>query len=170
MIKQFKYINNLGRFETFKGRTETELQSFTLVYSENGRGKTTLGALLRSLSSGDPAPLHTRKRVSANSGPHAVVTVDGDDRSFDGTRWSEAGPKVLVFDDDFTAANVCSGLNVDASHRQKLHELVVGEEGVRLQRKVEDLTVEISCHQSVLREKASEIAQETLGTYSLDDF
>ena len=108
--------------------------------------------------------------MSSKKGPHAVVTVDGDDRSFDGTKWSGAGPKVLVFDDHFTAANVCSGLEVAAGHRQKLHELVVGEEGVRLQRRVEELTEEISAHQTALREKAREITHEALGTYSLDDF
>ena len=170
MIEQFKYINNLGRFETFNGRPETALRPLTLVYSENGRGKTTLCALLRSLSAGDPDHLLARKRVSAEKGPHAVVTVDGEERSFDGAKWSGAGPKVLVFDDHFTAANVCSGLEVAAGHRQKLHELVVGEEGVRLQRTVEELTEEISEHQTVLRGKAREIPQETLGTYSLDDF
>lgn len=170
MIEQFKYINKLGRFETFNGRAETALQPLTLIYSENGRGKTTLCALLRSLSVGDPKPLHARKRVSAKDGPHAVITVDGDDRSFDGTKWSGAGPKVLVFDDHFTAANVCSGLEVAAGHRQRLHELVVGEEGVRLQRKVEELTDTISDHQTVLREKTRDIPPETLGSYSLDDF
>lgn len=170
MIEQFKYINNLGRFETFNGRPETALQPFTLVYSENGRGKTTLCAVLRSLSAGDPEPLLVRKRVSATKGPHAVVTVDTADLSFDGAKWSGAGPNVFVFDDHFTAANVCSGLEVAAGHRQKLHELVVGEEGVRLQRRVEELTEEISEHQTVLRDKSREIPQETLGTYSLDDF
>ena len=170
MIEQFKYLNNLGRFETFNGRPDTALHPFTLVYSENGRGKTTLCALLRSLSTGNPEPLHARKRVLATRGPHAVVSVDGVDLSFDSAKWSGAGPKVLVFDDHFTAANVCSGLEVAAGHRQKLHELVVGEEGVRLQRRVEELTQEISDHQSVLRDKAREIPQETLGTYSLDEF
>ncbi|QDV07303.1 hypothetical protein Poly30_28260 [Planctomycetes bacterium Poly30] len=170
MIKQFKYINNLGRFETFKGCPKTALRPLTLVYSENGRGKTTLCALLRSLSTGDPEHLQARKRVSAEKGPHAVVTIDGAERSFDGEKWSGTGPKVLVFDDHFTAANVCSGLEVAAGHRQGLHELVVGEEGVRLQRTVEELTVEISEHQTLLRGKAREIPQETLGAYSLDDF
>lgn len=170
VIEQFKYINNLGRFETFTGRPETALQPFTLVYSENGRGKTTLCALLRSLSTSDPGPLHARKRVSAKAGPHAVVTVSGLDRAFDGAAWGGPGPTVLVFDDHFTAANVCSGLEVAAGHRQSLHELVVGEEGVRLQRRVEALTQEIADHQRVLREKAGEIPPETRGAYALDDF
>jgi len=170
VIEQFKYINNLGRFETFTGRIETALQPFTLVYSENGRGKTTLCALLRSLSTSDPEPLHARKRVSAKAGPHAVVTVSGLDRAFDGTAWGGPGPTVLVFDDHFTAANVCSGLEVAAGHRQSLHELVVGEEGVRLQRRVEALTQEIADHQRVIREKAREIPPETRGAYALDDF
>ena len=170
MIEQFKYINKLGRFKTVKGRPETALQPFTLIYSENGRGKTTLCALLRSLSAGDPEPLHARKRVSAEDGPHAVITVDGDDRSFDGTKWNGAGPKVLVFDDHFTATNVCSGLEVAAGHRQRLHELVVGEEGVRLQRQVVELTNAIADHQSVLREKRRDFPPEILGSYSLDDF
>jgi len=170
MIEQFTYINNLGRFETFRGSPDTALRPFTLVYSENGCGKTTLCALLRSLSSGDPEPLHARKRVSGKNGPHAVVVVEGHERAFNGSAWNGAGPKVLVFDDHFTAANVCSGLEVGAGHRQKLHELVVGEDGIRLQRRVEELTEQISGHQAVLREKVREIPPHVLGDNSLDDF
>jgi hypothetical protein len=44
------------------------LSELTVVYAENGRGKTALSAILCSLGTGDPAPI-------AQHGPHCQVTV-----------------------------------------------------------------------------------------------
>lgn len=57
MIGQFKYIQNVGRFAEVQGNADLVLKRLNLIYSENGRGKTTLCAILRSLSSGDSAPI-----------------------------------------------------------------------------------------------------------------
>jgi len=40
---------------------------------------------------------------------------------------------LTIFDDAFVDANICSGLSVDAEHRQNLHELIVGAQGSRRQ-------------------------------------
>jgi hypothetical protein len=53
------------------------LGRLTLVYAENGRGKTTLAAILRSLTSGDPIPIAERRRLAALHLPHVVVSRDG---------------------------------------------------------------------------------------------
>ena len=61
MIERFKYIQNVGRFEQVECQDDPTLSKLSLVYSENGRGKTTLCAILRSLTSGDstlsPSPV-----------------------------------------------------------------------------------------------------------------
>ena len=85
MIEAFKYIQNIGRFEQVDGNDETRLAPLTLVYSENGRGKTTLCAILRSLATGSPDPILERRRLSASSEPRAVVEVGGSTVSFDGS-------------------------------------------------------------------------------------
>ena len=127
MIRQFKYIQNVGRFAQIKGNADTALKRLSLIYSENGRGKTTLCAILRSLSSRENAPILERHRLSATSESKVVLDIDGNDVVFDGSAWSTAGPPVLVFDEHFVDANVHSGLSIEAGHRQNLHVAFVTE-------------------------------------------
>ena len=49
------------------------LSRLVLGYAENGRGKTTLAAVLRSLGSGDPVPIIERHRLAAANPPHIVL-------------------------------------------------------------------------------------------------
>lgn len=144
MLDHFKYINNVGRFESVSVKETLPLGLLTLLFSENGRGKTTLCSILRSLTAGDATPILERKRLSAKGDSHAVITVDGTDVSFNGTAWTAAGPRILIFDDEFIDTNIYSGLAVTAGHRQNVHELVIGDHGVLLNRQVQDLTAAIS--------------------------
>ena len=164
------YIQNVGRFESVQGNTETTFRPLTLVYSENGRGKTTVCAMLRSLATGDSTAILERRRLSATTESKAVVKISGSTVSFDGIRWSAPGPPIAIFDDHFVDANVYSGLDVDASHRKGVHELVVGEQGVLLQRAVQVLTSDISDMQSELRTAERKVPAATLGSFSIDEF
>ncbi len=164
------YVQNIGRFDSVRGKADTAFGPLSLIYSENGKGKTTLCAILRSLRSGDPTPILERKRLSATTEAKAVVSIDGGSVSFDGDRWSEAGPRIAIFDEHFIDANVHSGLNVDAGHRKGVHELVVGEQGVHLQRQVEALNSKISTLQAELRTAERKVPAAALGSFSVDEF
>jgi wobble nucleotide-excising tRNase len=74
---------------------------------------------------------------------------------------------VAIFDDAFVAANVYSGLSVEPEHRQPLHEFVLGAQGVRLQKEVDDLAKAVEVHNSELRKRAAEIAT---GGMNVDSF
>ena len=50
MFERFKFIGNVGRFREVKENDALALARLTLIYSENGRGKTTLCAIMRSLA------------------------------------------------------------------------------------------------------------------------
>jgi len=170
MIGQIKYIQNVGRFAQVQGHPDLALKRLNLIYSENGRGKTTLCAVLRSLSGGDSAPILERHRLSSRSESKVVLDVDGNEAVFDGNAWNTAGPPVLVFDEHFVDANVHSGLSIGPGHRQNLHVLVIGEEGVRYQRRVEELGEEIAKLQLTVRERQAAIPPTTLGELQVDDF
>ena len=169
-INGFGYIQNIGRFESTRGSPDTAFRQLSLIYSENGRGKTTLCAILRSLATGDPAPILERRRLSAKTESKAVARIGGSKVSFDGSRWSAEGPRIAIFDDYFIDANVHSGLNVDAGHRQGIHELVVGEQGVCLQRKVEGLNSKISLLQAELRTAEQKVPAAARGSLSVEEF
>jgi wobble nucleotide-excising tRNase len=51
MLQRIISIRNVGRFRNCAAAGDVTFRRFTLVFAENARGKTTLCALLRSLSS-----------------------------------------------------------------------------------------------------------------------
>jgi wobble nucleotide-excising tRNase len=172
MLNRFQLIRNVGSFDSVQGTAATDLAELTLIHAENGRGKTTLCAILRSLASGDPNLIKERSRLGAQHAPHVVVNCDGAPQPavFQNNAWSRVIPDLVVFDDIFVAENVHSGLIVTSGHRQNLHELILGAQGVALARTFEQLADRISQHNSQLRIKAGVIPSATHGALSVDEF
>ena len=170
MITKLEYVQNIGRFETVKHDPGLTFKKLGLVFSENGQGKTTLCAIMRSLTTGDPTPILERHRLSAKTPSKVVLEMDSSKAAFDGIAWTSNGPEVLIFDDHFVETNIYSGLNVTSGNRQNLHELVIGEEGVKLNHEVQDLTRSIADLQKALREKERAMPTNILGGLSIDDF
>jgi wobble nucleotide-excising tRNase len=63
MLEHILLLRNIGQFDSVAAGGQIRLTKLTLVYAENGRGKTTLAAVLRSLSNGDPVPIIERQRL-----------------------------------------------------------------------------------------------------------
>ena len=53
MIKKFVTIKNIGKFKNCNASGDVELKKLNVIYAENGRGKTTLCDILRSLKTSD---------------------------------------------------------------------------------------------------------------------
>ena len=123
MVARINLLRNVGRFDNVAAGAHLPLEKLTLVYAENGRGKTTLAAVLRSLATGEAADINARKRLGAPADPHVVVSLDGGaTATFQAGTWSATDPRLSIFDDEFVAENVCQGIAVDASQREALHE------------------------------------------------
>ncbi len=172
MIRRIRLLRNIGQFDSVDAAATIDLGRLVLIYAENGRGKTTLAAVLRSLASGDPIPITERRRLAAAHPPHVVLDCDGGppDVMFQGGAWNRTLPRLALFDDVFVDANIHSGLAVDARHRQNLHELVLGARGVALSRRIQDLVARIEQHNRALREKAAAIPDGAREGFSVDDF
>jgi wobble nucleotide-excising tRNase len=170
MITGLKLIRNIGRFDSFT--TTSELAPLTLIYAENGRGKTTLSAILRSLGTGDPIPISERRRLAALHQPHAIVACTGGppDAIFQNGAWNRILPEVLIFDDVFIDQNVYSGLVVDSDHRQNLHDLILGSQGVTFNQQLQALIARIEQHNAELRRLSNLIPATERGALSVDEF
>jgi wobble nucleotide-excising tRNase len=77
MVEQFSSLRNIGQFDSVNAGTRIQLTKLSLIYGENGRGKTTLSAILRSLSANDQELITERKRLGAQHPPHIVLNVGG---------------------------------------------------------------------------------------------
>ena len=172
MIRHIKLIRNIGAFDSESGGTSMDLRRLSLVYAENGRGKSTLSAILRSLRTGNPLPIVERRRLGSDQEPHVVLGCDGSQSNvmFQAGEWNTILPDVNIYDDIFVDDNVYSGLDVDSRHRQGLHDLVLGEQGVELSRRLDGLVSRITEHNTILSERAKAIPDSVLGGLSIDDF
>ncbi|SEF09650.1 hypothetical protein SAMN05444161_8300 [Rhizobiales bacterium GAS191] len=134
-------------------------------------GKTTLAAILRSLQTGDAAPIAERHRLGSLHPPHVVIGTGGAAPSiFQMGAWSTTQLDLAIFDDHFVAANVCSGLAIEAGHRQNLHELILGAQGVALSTALQMHIASIEEHNRALRDKERAIPAAARGALSVDAF
>lgn len=64
-VERFQLLSNVGQFDSVNAGAQIALTPLTLIYAENGRGNTTLAAILRSLSTSDSAMIEDRHRLGA---------------------------------------------------------------------------------------------------------
>jgi wobble nucleotide-excising tRNase len=172
MLTQFRLLENVGQFQSTSSPATSPLRHYVLVYAENGRGKTTLSAIFHSLASGDPIRISERRRLGAAANPHVVLVHDAMPPPFifQNGAWNRTLPDLLIFDDRFVDENVHSGLTVEASHRQSLHQLVIGANGVALNKQHQECVSLIETHITELRTRETAIPAQELGGYPIDIF
>lgn len=172
MISAIQLIRNIGKFDSVASGANIPLARLTVVYAENGRGKTTLAAILRSLATGDSISISERRRLTAQHAPHVIIDCDGGPplAMFQNNAWNRTLSNMTVFDDMFVDENVCSGLDVHPEHRQHLHELILGAQGVNLNRELQRLVGRIEQHNTELRTRAAAIPAAAQGRLSVDEF
>ncbi|RWM94054.1 MAG: hypothetical protein EOR86_17870 [Mesorhizobium sp.] len=170
MIEHIHLLRNVGLFDNVSPPAQTALTPFTLIYGENARGKTTLAAVLRSLATGNPRLVLERHRLGAQHPPHVVFRHTGGAAVFQNGAWAQPLPEVAIFDDAFVSANVCSGIELQTAHRQNLHELILGVQGVALNSALQGHVARIEEHNVALRQLAEAIPAGALGPYKVDTF
>lgn len=140
MLERIESIQGIGLLYQVNGKPH-KLERATLVYADNGRGKSTLATVLRSVSINDPLLIEASKTVDGTSAPEVVLQFgSGHKVRFQSGVWSEAHAELLVFDADFIGRNVHSGGEVSTDHRRHLLEFALGETAVAARQKVEQAT------------------------------
>lgn len=176
MLNRVRLVRNVGQFDSVDGAANIALSRVTLLYAENGRGKTTLAAILRSLATNDPLPIAERRRLAAANPPHVVIECGGVppaavfEAVFENNAWNRSLPNIVLFDDLFVDQNVCSGLDVAPAHRHNLHELILGAQGVAINRTLQRCVERIEQHNKALREKANAIPASARRNMAVDQF
>lgn len=141
MLERFEQIQGIGLLHDARGE-RYKCAKLTLIYADNGRGKSTIAAILRSLATDDPKPINDLTTIDGTLRPKAVIQFEsGRKATFDNGAWSGAKPDILVFDADFIARNVHSGGEVKPDHRKNLLEFALGE-GAVTARKAEAVSTE----------------------------
>lgn len=171
MIERIQLLRNIGTFDSVDSGAQLPLNKFSLIYAENSRGKTTMAAVFRSLSNGNPVPIMERKRLGSANSPHVVISCDdGQTAVFQNSVWTNSVADIGVFDDHFISENVCSGIEVETEHRQNLHVLIIGAQGVALHTELQGQIDAIEQHNRDLQTKDNAIPIEARGGLSVEAF
>lgn len=170
-LDRIQLLRNVGQFDSVIEGAQLPLTRLTLIYAENGRGKTTLAAILRSAGTGNAQLVIERHRLGAQHPPHLVLTPRaGPPLVFQNSAWSTTLPSIAAFDDHFVAQNVCAGIEIGSSHRQNLHELILGAQGVALNAALQAQVARIEEHNRALRPLSDAIPAEARGAMAIDAF
>lgn len=141
-IKKVVKLKNIGRFADLSAKGDVQFKRLTLVYGQNGHGKTTLAGVLRSLATGDPAFIAERATLGAPGSPYAEILLESGQATFKDGAWSAVAADVEVFDTTFVSENVYTGEHVGPEHRKNLYQVVVGDAAVALAREIDDVDVQ----------------------------
>ena len=153
MIKKFIQIKNVGRFRNCSPHGDVTFRKLTLIFAENGRGKTTLCAILRSLQTGQPEFISERKTLGADGEPIVEIRTDQNTLIFSDSVWSCTYPDIFIFDPVFIHQNVYAGDYVDHEHKKNLYRIIVGEQGARLAQEIDKLNQKIREINAEIRDK-----------------
>ena len=159
MLERISEIQGIGLLYEAKGK-QYACRKATLIYGDNGRGKSTLATILRSLSKDEASLITQRKTIDGQLAPKVLLQFEnGHKVSFDSGVWSQSRPEVIVFDADFIERNVHSGGVVNTNQRKNLLEFALGEQAVVARIAAEKATTDAK--------KASEYVQEIVSQLSV---
>jgi wobble nucleotide-excising tRNase len=132
MLERFEKITKTGLFEDYTHASGCDFSEVTLVYGENGVGKSTLAAILDSLREHTAKEIIRRRSLPGDVAPTVIVRLDGKDYTFNGKDWDAQPPydTLDVFYPGFVTRNVHAATAVEAEHRRNLCELVLGRKAV----------------------------------------
>jgi wobble nucleotide-excising tRNase len=130
MLERIEEIQGIGLLHDANGKP-FKWQKATVLYADNGRGKSTLATILRSVGENNTAPILVRKTIDGTLAPKVTLQfASGHKVTFNGTKWSEGRSEFLIFDADFVEKNVHSGGVVNTDHRKNLLQFALGEKAV----------------------------------------
>ncbi len=140
MLRKITCIKNIGLFYDAT-HSSHDFAKVTLIYAENGRGKSTLASIFRSCATNDANVIRRRQTLGCINLPVVKLIFKTDNKNkpatFENNTWSPSYSDILLFDTDFVDKNVYSGTTINATHREGLLEFALGEDAVILKQKID---------------------------------
>lgn len=142
-LRKIVKLNNIGKFHQ-GGIRGGEYGKHTLFYAGNGRGKTTLCAVLRSMKANDASIIQDRHTLGETAPPEAELLLDTCCAKFINGQWQNRQDALHFFDSTFVTENVHAGEQVSTDNRRSIYRVIVGAEGVRLADEVDRLDAKVT--------------------------
>lgn len=169
MLEKIVRISGLAKFQNCSASGPVDLRKVTVVYAENGRGKSSIAQVIRSLSTRCSDHLEERRRLS-DPGVVVELRVDGDSARYRNNRWEGPQPMSRVFDEQFAQENVYCGTDVSVGNRRALYDLIIGEHGPELVAEYNRIDADVTRLSTAIRDRAQAISTRLQSTMSVADF
>lgn len=173
MLEKIITIKNVAKFRDYDllGK-DIRFQKYTVVYGDNGKGKTSLAGIFRSLSKGDTAFVLSKKTIGATEEPYIKIKHSNGITEFKKGAWDNKNkpPVITVFDSNYVNENVFSGNRVEHNHKKNLAYLVIGEDNVELASQIEDLNSKAKDTTKEINEVKKWIQDSIKGSLSFEEF
>jgi wobble nucleotide-excising tRNase len=170
MLKKILSIKNVGTFRNHNASGDIGHRKITLIHAENGRGKTTLCAILRSLRFGDSNLINERKTLDSENAPQVSLLFDSGKVEFKESAWTANLPQIEIYDGNFITENVYSGDVIGPDHKRNLCRVVLGAEGVKLAEKLDKLVAEAEAAAAALTTLKADVERLVPRGMTLEDF
>jgi wobble nucleotide-excising tRNase len=131
-------IRNVGVLKAFEAGTSPQLSQLTMFYARNGRGKSTLTAVMRAARDGCSNTVMARRSLGNSAAdPEITLISDAGNRLFKDGNWQHKRAPIEVFDTAFIAENVFAGEMIELDQDRGLFSVIIGEDGVKLAKLLE---------------------------------
>lgn len=170
MIEKVTKLHGIG---TLHAPLQSEALTFknkVILYAENGRGKTTFVAVLRSLALGEASALLQRKSIRGIHPQTAQFLIASKPHDLTNGQWTRPHPSISIFDAVFINDNIYTGAAVAADHRKNLLSFALGEEGVKLAHKVDEIAAQISDQRRIETEAKGKVQTHISGAMTPEEF
>jgi wobble nucleotide-excising tRNase len=170
-VQKFAKILRVGKFSDYSATGDMMLRRTNLFFGENGRGKSTLAAILRSLQTGDGDHISERMTLNRTGKPevHLVLERNRFVKFKDG-KWDCSPEAIEIFDINFVYDNIYVGHDVGHDHKRNTYKIIVGEKGVKLSEKVDELDEEIRKANSKISAAKQVVEAKIDGGMKIADF
>jgi wobble nucleotide-excising tRNase len=131
MLKKVLKIEGIGLLRDIGGKNTPSFKKITLLYAENGRGKSTFASLLNSCTKRNPVLVEDRVTIDADVSPAAELLFNNAKAQYSSASWSGFQPAIEIYDQNFVNDNVHTGSEVTASQRANLLDFALGPSAVQ---------------------------------------
>jgi wobble nucleotide-excising tRNase len=164
-------IRNVGVLKAFDAGTSPPLSQLTMFYARNGRGKSTLTAVMRAARDGCSNTVMARRSLGNNAAdPEVTLVSDAGNRQFKGGKWQHKRAPIEVFDATFIADNVFAGEMIELPQDRGLFSIIIGEEGVRLANLLERFNAHAKAAALKLKDTEAALADDLPSDMSREAF
>jgi wobble nucleotide-excising tRNase len=141
MINKVENLVSIGKYRNYQAAGKVNFKKLTLIYGDNGGGKTTLTSVFRSLTTNNPEIIRHRISINHKTAQAAQISQISTHKNifhtFGANGWSIIFPNIEIFDIHFVNENIYSGFDFNDDHRKQLHQFVIGAQGISIQNQLE---------------------------------